>query len=150
MNSNFFFQLKKGIECINNDFNLITASNDKHCSLKQYEEIYRTCRSRLFHNDCLVEEKQTQKEKNAIGCQFQLRMNQNHDMNRTITNQTALQNKHVYLYNIVSDYSDVDLSKNLSSINSNSTSIKFSKLIILELIFSSIVIFINIEFFCSI
>ena len=77
-----------------------------------------------------------QKEKNAVGCQYQL-MNQNPNKNRTITNQTALHNKHVYLYNIIRDY-DMDLKKNLSISEDKNDSIQLGSPRLIEFLLISL------------
>jgi hypothetical protein len=92
---------------VNNDFNLITKNELKYCSIEHYESIYKTCRRRLFNNDCLTTVRASQERKNRMGCEYQF-MHLSDSSNRSliITNRTSLQEKHVFLYDLIDNYAE--------------------------------------------
>ncbi len=109
-----------GIECLNNDFNLITTNSNRYCSFKDYENINKNCRRRLLSNDCLISiAKLDQVEKNQLGCEFQMKKqqqpgagsNQNVNWTMSLGNTSYLQEKHKFLYEIVDRYQEIKIEK---------------------------------------
>lgn len=129
---------------MNNDFNLITTNELKYCSIEEYESIYKTCRRRLYNNDCLVKDRVSQEQKNRMGCEYQFTYLSS--LNRSsliVTNRTAWQDKHLFLYDVVDDYDEFDVN------GSRRTSMSFERILLNNFLSILICVFPSIFFLIS-